>query len=287
MKPNGAQHAIGGDCLKIKPTPGAVDLTLFVACYNEEENIVVTLDELLAALDRVDCTWEILIIDDGSRDRSVELIGDYQKRHPGLPIHLVINEKNRGLGLNYEAAARLGRGTYYRLICGDNSEPTETFVKVFQLVGQADIIIPYHGEVPGKSLFRRKLSRTYTALVNLISGYRLQYYNGLAVHLRENVLRCETTSHGFGFQADILTKLLDEGASYIEVPVHAQERVKGQSKVLTLKNLLSVGKTLLTVLGRRLKRMFGRKAAPAMAATTPAEEATTTASDVSQSRLAG
>jgi glycosyltransferase involved in cell wall biosynthesis len=235
---------------------GAIDLTLYVACYNEEENIAVTLDTLLAALEEVDCSWEIIVIDDASRDRSVEVIRKYQTSHPGLPIRLVVNECNKGLGFNYDAAAALGKGTYYRLICGDNSEPRETFVKVFRQLGAADIIIPHHVYCPGKSLFRRMLSRTYTTLVNLISGHRLHYYNGLAVHIRENVLRCAGSPRGLGFQADILTRLLDEGSSYVEVPVAAQERTKGRSTVLTLKNFLSVARTLSVLFGRRLKRSF-------------------------------
>jgi glycosyltransferase involved in cell wall biosynthesis len=287
MKLSGSQHIDRPDILKIDPGAIPVALTLFVACYNEEENIEITLDALLGALIQMTFTWEILIIDDASTDKSTEIIRGYQSRHPGLPIHLIVNERNRGLGHNYEAAAVMGRGAYYRLICGDNSEPTETFVKVFQQLGQADIIIPYHGDVPGKSLFRRKLSRTYTTLVNLISGYRLQYYNGLAVHLRENVIRCRTNSGGFGFQADILTQLLDEGATYIEVPVHAQERQKGQSKVLTLKNLMSVGNTLLTILGRRIKRIFKRSTKLAPGITVPADQARAGLNDVSGSRLAG
>lgn len=47
-----------------------IDLTLFVACYNEAENIVATLDAVVAACREVGCTYEIVIIDDASRDRS-------------------------------------------------------------------------------------------------------------------------------------------------------------------------------------------------------------------------
>lgn len=284
MNTDSDSGADGATVCQLKPMPDPVDLTLFVACYNEEENIVATLDALLQALAQCACAWEILIIDDASTDRSVEIIRRYIDRHAGLPIFLKVNAVNQGLGRNYETAARLGRGTYYRLICGDNCEPMETFAKLFQCIGRADIVIPYHGEVPGKSWFRRKLSRTYTMVVNLISGYRLHYYNGLAVHLRENVLRCRVNSQGFGFQADILTQLLDEGTSYIEVPVSAHERTKGQSKVLTLKNVLSVSKTLLKIAGRRLLRLFRKP--PAVIACSSARTGTLDC-EVTSGRLAG
>ena len=59
-----------------------------------------------------------------------------------------------------------------------------------------------------------------------------------------------------GFQADLVTRLLDEGVSYVQVPVKTHERQFGKSTALTVKNLLSVSHTLLDVLIRRLRRVF-------------------------------
>jgi glycosyltransferase involved in cell wall biosynthesis len=230
------------------------DITFFVACYNEEENIVATLDTLTGALAEVNCTWEIIVIDDGSKDRSAELIQRYIQEHAGLPIRLVVNRENKGLAQNYIEAAFLGRGKYYRLVCGDNAEPKETFVTLLRHLGDADMIIPYQVECRGKSRFRRDLSKMYTGLVNAISGHRIRYYNGLPIHLRFHVMRWHTNYRGFGFQADMVTRLLDEGFSYIEVPVVAQERAKGHSKALTCRNLFSVAHTLLDLFIRRVGR---------------------------------
>jgi glycosyltransferase involved in cell wall biosynthesis len=230
------------------------DITFFVACYNEEENIVDTLDTLTAALAESDCTWEIIVVDDGSTDRSAEIILRYLDEHQGLPIYCKVNKKNKGLAQSFVDAAFLGRGKYYRLICGDNAEPKETFVTILKHLGEADILIPYQLECKGKSLSRRTLSKVYTWLINTLSGYRIRYYNGLAVHLRYNVMRWHTDSRGFGFQADLITRLLDEGFSYVEIPVMARERTKGQAKAINWRNFFSVGHTLLEVFIRRLAR---------------------------------
>jgi glycosyltransferase involved in cell wall biosynthesis len=243
----------------LAPVAWEKDITLFVACYNEEENIAATLDTLLAALAEVSCTWEVLIIDDGSRDRSVEVIQKYIREHPGLPIYCHENKENKGLAQSYIEGAFLGRGKYYRLVCGDNAEPKETFVTLLRHVGEADMIIPYQTECKGKSWSRRVLSKTYTWLINTISGHRIRYYNGLAVHLRYHVMRWHTNYRGFGFQADMVTRLLDEGFSYVEVPVVAQERTKGSSKALTFRNFFSVTHTLFDLFIRRIGRMTSRR----------------------------
>jgi glycosyltransferase involved in cell wall biosynthesis len=235
------------------PLQNDLDLTLFVSCYNEEANIVGTLETVLEALGEFDFTWEIIVIDDASTDRSVEVVQDFLAKHPGSPIALKTREFNVGLAQNYIEGAFVGRGEYYRLICGDNVEPKETLVEVFRHLGEADMVLFYQ-DITGKSLSRRILSRCYTGLVNLITGRRIKYYNGLAVHRRYNVMRWHTNYHGFGFQADMIARLLDEGFGYTEVRVKATERKAGVSHALTLRNFFSVAHTLLDLFIRRVAR---------------------------------
>lgn len=233
-----------------------IDLTLFVACYNEEKNITETLDTIVSACAEVGCTYEVLIIDDASKDRSVEVIREYMQRNPASPIVLKVNQQNEGLGNNYVEGAFIGRGTWYRLVCGDNVEPKETLLKVFSQIGRAEILIPYHAGQVGRTLFRRILSRSYTAIVNTISGNRIRYYNGLPLTRRYYVMRWHSNSHGFGFQADLITRLLDRKISYLEIPVSSQERTEGNSSALTFKNFCSVANSLLTMMIRRASKIF-------------------------------
>jgi glycosyltransferase involved in cell wall biosynthesis len=231
-------------------------ITLFVACYNESGNIVGTLDVINAACAKAGITYEVIIIDDASTDRSPDIIRRYMATHPEMPIKLHVNPKNMGLGDNFGEAAFLGSGTYYRLVCGDNVEPVETLVKVFDMIGKADIILTYRpNDVTGKALSRKIISGLYTKIVNLISGYNILYYNGLPIFKRRDVMRWNPNSHGFGFQADLVTRLLDRGATYIEVPVIGNERKTGEAKAIRLRNFCSVAHSLLNILIRRLSKI--------------------------------
>ena len=232
--------------------PAPLDLTIFVSCYNEAAHIVETLDTVSAAAREAGLTFEIIVIDDGSKDHSRDLVAEYIHRHPLDRLVLRANRLNRGLAENYYDAAFLGRGKYYRLVCGDNAEPKDSIKAVFAAIGSADIVVPYYTSVVDKPLNRRIISRAYTGLVNLITGNRLQYYNGLAVHLRYNVMRWHPNTRGFGFQADLLCFLLDLGFTYREVPIIAFEQRKGKSNALTFRNILSVVATLIGITNRRL-----------------------------------
>jgi hypothetical protein len=235
------------------------DITLFVSCYNERDFIVATLETVRRAMAGLGLTYDIVIIDDGSRDGSPERSSRYGDEHPECNIVFRRNAVNKGWAQNYVDSTFIGRGRYHRAICGDNSEMESTIRTVLRPLGEADIIIPYYVEVRDKRLFRHVVSSTYTFLVNLLSGNSLRYYNGLPVHRRYNVMRWHSDTRGFGFQADILCLLLGQGATYKEVALSAIEQRPGVSTALNWKNLLSVAHTLSDIMLRRISnRIHGR-----------------------------
>jgi nucleoside-diphosphate-sugar epimerase len=248
-----------------KPRPaasveGSVDVTLMVPCLNEAQNIGPTLDHIFAAMKELPYTYEVLVIDDGSADRTSAVVEEYGEAHPGLPLRLHRHPVNRGLTRTYVDGAFLGRGTYYRQVCGDNVEDKSVLLASLAPLGKADMIIPYREKTPGKSAFREWLSHFYTSLMNTLSGYNIRYYNGQATHIRYNVMRWGPYSFGFGFQAELITRLLDEGATYIEVPVGGSHTNKeGKNSALNLKNFLSVSHTLLETLIRRIRKRTFKK----------------------------
>lgn len=235
----------------------ALSFTACVSCYNEADFIAQTLSDICAALNTAKLSFEIIVIDDCSRDDSAETVIQFMGEHPEESIILRRNLVNKGLAQNYIDGAFLGRGQYYKLFCGDNTEPPESIVEICSLIGKADIIIPNYSSVEGKGGFRMWLSNTYTGLVNLVSGNHVTYYNGLHVHRRYNIMRWHPNTRGFGFQADIICMMLEHGMTYLEVSVPAINLAA--SRALTMRNILSVGHTLLDILIRRIAaRVYGR-----------------------------
>jgi glycosyltransferase involved in cell wall biosynthesis len=234
---------------------GDLDLTIVVPCLNEEKNIAATLETIRQAMLGFSYNYEILVIDDGSKDRTAAVVEEYRGAHPDVELVLSKNKKNIGLATSYVNGAFIGRGKYYKLVCGDNTEPKEALITVFSHLGDADMIVSYLSAVEGKSAVRMWISRFYTNLINFVSGHHMRYYNGSALHLRYNVMRWGPYSFGFGFQAELITRLLDEGASYIEIGIKARHEQKhGFNDALNWKNFLSVTHTLLELMIRRVRR---------------------------------
>lgn len=243
-----------------EPAPAGVceelDLTMFVPCYNEEKRITGTLETIKAAIAEVPCAYEVIVVDDGSRDRTAAVIEEFCRANPDMPVRLHKNPRNLGLSRSFVDTAFRGRGRYYRLVCGDNVEPKESMVKILRAIGSADIIIPYYPVLPGKSRARKFVSRLYTNIVDLLGGYRIKYYNGCALYRRFHVMRWASYNYGFGFQAHLITTLLDEGATYTQVPLEGFHLTKDRGSPLNLRNFLSTGHTLCEIFIRRLRKKF-------------------------------
>jgi glycosyltransferase involved in cell wall biosynthesis len=242
-----------------------VDLTVLVTCYNEHEFIADTLQLLTSALRKWGGSYEVIVVDDCSPDGSGEMLEKYIGESGLEHVRLHRNKANCGLARNFIEGAFLGRGKYYRLCCGDNAESEEAFVDIFRKIGKADLIIPYQvqSEVRGRSWRRRAISRLYTGIVNVLSGNHIRYYNSLPVFLREQVIRFPPQSLGFGFQADIVTRLLEEDITFLQTRHLGPREMKGgASTALTTRNLLSVVHTFVEIAIRRLRRILYGKGRP-------------------------
>lgn len=246
----------------------AVDLTVFVTCYNEESLIEKSLDSVRQAVSGTKLEYEVLIYDDASKDASVEVITNYIKRHDlGERFELISNETNMGIGRNYFQAAERARCEYFLVVHGDNASPVEALRKELELLGKADIIVPYYGtrlfsrkfNCDHRSFVRRFLSLLFARVVRLLSGHELRYFNGLVLHRTENVRKNRCFAYGLGYQAELLCRILnDPNVSYIEVKQHNYDLTTGPTSAFKIKNIISVCGSLWRI-------FLGRSRSPAAA----------------------
>ena len=242
-----------------------IDISVLITCYNEQNFIIETMENVIEALCNSNCSYEIIVIDDASTDNSVNVINEFIQKNSEYPIKLVANKVNRGLANNFVEGAFLGKGRYYRLCCGDNPEPKETLMYLFRHIGVADLVIPYQRQhkVVGKKLYRKLLSRLAGLLVNTVSGFKIKYYNGSPIFLRYHVMRWPPITYGFGFQIDVITRLLDEAVTYVQIPSLNTIDMKGkESTALSIRNLLSVAHTLFEIALKRIRRLLYHKYLP-------------------------
>lgn len=74
------------------------DVSLVLACYNEAEHFTKSISRIVQVLDETDFSWEIIFIDDASKDNTPSLIRDFVKTHPRKQLAAYYHERNYGRG---------------------------------------------------------------------------------------------------------------------------------------------------------------------------------------------
>ena len=109
--------------------------SVIVAVYNQEDLIIKALESIPKRDD-----IEILICDDCSTDKTLELITKYKEEHPDLNIRIIRNEENKGLGYTKNKLYDNASGEYISELDSDDYYYTEEFNKVLDMIKDEDII---------------------------------------------------------------------------------------------------------------------------------------------------
>ncbi len=222
------------------------EISVVMPALNEEANVDRAVRETFAAFDSLGIRGEIVLINDGSRDRTGEIGGSLKMAFPNL--HIITHRVPHGIGGSFWEGAFAAAGEVVTMLPGDGENDPVEILRYLPLMKQVDIVVPfvYNVEVRGRS--RRWVSRTYKAIINLSFGLLLNYMNGTVMY-RKTVLQSLTlNSRGFFYQTELLIKAIRMGFLYAEVPYALGTRVTGKSKALTLKSFYKLSKDyLLTV----------------------------------------
>lgn len=109
-------------------------LTISIAAYNVEKTIEECLNSFLPCQHLNEL--EILVINDGSKDRTVEIVSEYVKKYPGI-IYL-INKENGGHGSTINKSLSLATGKFFKVIDGDDWINSEEFDKLCDWLERTD-----------------------------------------------------------------------------------------------------------------------------------------------------
>jgi hypothetical protein len=207
-------------------------LSVIIPAYNEEGGIVEILDRVLsirAGLEALGVEGpEVLVVDDGSRDRTREIVGACKN------VRLICHEKNRGYGGALKTGFRNATGNLLAFLDADGTYPPESFPELCQatLTG-ADLVIGSRmaGAKSEMPPVRRLGNMIFATLVTLIGAQRVSdSASGMRVFRREILDRLYPLPDGLNFTPVMSTRAIHENIKMAEVPIPYSERV-GRSKL--------------------------------------------------------
>jgi dolichol-phosphate mannosyltransferase len=243
-------------------------ITLVVPAYNESEGVQQTTDSLRPVIDdlRQSHEVEVVFVNDGSRDNTVELLEANTKGIEGVKI--VSHEVNRGLG----AAIRTGfSNSTGDLIVTTDFDGTYSFSTIPALVQQlldddVDIVSasPYHpkGGVEGVPRYRLVFSFGASFLYRLLVRWRIYTWTALFRCYRRPVIEnVSFDSDDFLAGTELLVKAIQAGYTVSEYPTVLRQRTFGQSSIkiarVTMAHLKFQGKVLWGSVKRRITSIIG------------------------------
>jgi glycosyltransferase involved in cell wall biosynthesis len=225
-----------------KPSLDPLSLTIFFPAYNEEENVErVTQAALQAASDITD-DFEIIIVNDGSSDRTGELADALAAAHP--QVRAVHNSPNLGYGGALQRGFREARKDWVFYTDGDGQFDFAEIPNALALLKDYDIVSAYRLDRKD-SLIRKLNAWAWTALVNLLFGIKLKDIDcAFKIYPRSFIQRIEMRSMGALIDTEMLAKARRLGYSIGQVGVHHYPRTAGEQSGANIRVILRAFKEL-------------------------------------------
>jgi glycosyltransferase involved in cell wall biosynthesis len=185
--------------------------------YNEEENVDPALMEAIEIVGPIANDYEVIIVDDGSRDGTAEKVRQLAERYP--QVRLVQHQVNQGYGAAlYSGFTNAGKELVFFTDSDRQFDLTEV-KKLLPFIDEYDLVIGYRA--PRRDPFMRKLNGWgWSALVTLLFGYTSRDIDcAFKLFRRELMDRINIESRGATFSAEFLVRAKRAGYRIREVPL--------------------------------------------------------------------
>jgi undecaprenyl-phosphate 4-deoxy-4-formamido-L-arabinose transferase len=219
----------------------APELSVVIPVYNEQDNLPPLIDRLLAACQMTGRSFEIILVDDGSRDDSRKIILQAADRH-GEIVAVILN-RNYGQHAAVFAGLEQSRGEIVVTLDADLQNPPEEIVSLVREMDRGVDVVGSVRENRQDTVFRRWASALINKLVQRATGVMMHDYGCMLRAYRRSIvhamLQCRERSTFIPILANSFA------ASTAEIPVKHCAREKGESKYSFFK-LISLQFDLVT-----------------------------------------
>jgi glycosyltransferase involved in cell wall biosynthesis len=217
-------------------------VSVFYPCYNEEANVERTTRAALRTCDRLFEDYEIIIVNDGSRDRTAAIADRLAAENPH--VRAVHNNPNRGYGGALARGFREARKDYIFYTDGDGQFDFEELEQLLPMLSKFEIVSAYR--MNRQDPIHRKLNaKCWGTLVNALFGIRLRDIDcAFKMYPRRFIDEIEMRSTGALIDTEMLAKARRLGYSIGQFGVHHYPRTAGTQTGANLRVILKAFREL-------------------------------------------
>lgn len=208
-------------------------LSVFLPCHNEEDNLVRVVDNFRGQLDRFALAYEIIIVDDGSRDRTGEIADRLAAVDPHVKV--VHHPVNRGYGGAVISGLQAATLPYVLLCDGDGQFDAGEIARLVPMVPKFDVVAGRRVKRADR-LVRRINGQAWTTLVRLLFGIKITDVDcGFKLFKREFTRDLQLQARGAMISTELMVKVARRGAQICEVDVGHLPRLAGEQSGANLR----------------------------------------------------
>lgn len=212
-----------------QPGPRVPRLSFFFPAHNEEANLEGLVEEALAVLPGLAATFEIIVVNDGSRDRTGEVADRLVAAHPGI-VRAIHHEVNRGYGGALRSGFEAARYELLAFTDGDRQfrvADLDRLLVRLAATDRPDVVVGYRIRRADPAI-RILYARTYKLANRVFFGLRVRDVDcAFKLFRREALEGIRVESGGAFFSAELLVKIIQRGRTIVEVGVPHYPRTAG------------------------------------------------------------
>lgn len=134
-----------------------MQFSIVIPCYNEQDNIVILLDEIYNNLKNYNFSYEVIIVDDASNDKSVSIINDYKKKNK-FNINLILNKINLGQSFSTINGVKASKYSTIVTIDGDGQNNPSDILELIDLFKKSNLSLLGGIRYKRKDSYLKKIS---------------------------------------------------------------------------------------------------------------------------------
>ena len=157
-------------------------LSVIMPALNEEESIEQAVRLTLSAFEKYGISGEILVVNDGSADKTREIVARLCATTPS--VQLIDHDAPQGIGYSFWEGVKKSNRDVVVLFPADNEIDPDDTLQYFGLMDKVDMLIPFFQNAEVRNRSRRIISSLYRFIVNMSFGTNLNYTNGTVFYRR-------------------------------------------------------------------------------------------------------
>ena len=217
---------------KKRPDPSHVPaLSYFFPAHNEEANLRPLVEEAMGMLPGIADAWEIVIVDDGSRDATPSIADELAEANPGR-VRVIHHSTNVGYGAALRSGLGAARHELVAFTDGDRQFRVEDLARLTARIGESDrpdVVVGFRIK-RADPLVRTVYARLYRLANRIFFGLSVRDVDCACKLFRRDALAgLRVESGGAFFSAELLIKLRESGRTVVEVGVPHYPRTAGSA----------------------------------------------------------